>query len=271
MAGPARYLGVDFSGAASAGRTIWIAAAERDGAGLTVTSLLRAADLPGGGRSRESALPALTAYVAGSEAAAAGFDFPFALPAALMPESGWDDFVREFPARYANADDFRRQCREAAGGLEWKREADRLARTPFAAYNLRLYRQTYYGIGQVLRPLIASNSAAVAPMQTPLPDKPALIEVCPASTLKTADLYLPYKGRSAIHRTHRQRIAAWLGREGGMRFASQQLEDIAIGNPGGDALDALLAVSAAARAACRMQDVPPAYRAAAAVEGWVFL
>ncbi|MFG0275260.1 MAG: hypothetical protein ACF8QF_09400, partial [Phycisphaerales bacterium] len=59
----AAVLGVDFSGAARAGRATWIAAAREDGGALVIENLRCAADLPGGTDGRDAAHRALVSWV----------------------------------------------------------------------------------------------------------------------------------------------------------------------------------------------------------------
>ena len=199
--------GVDFSGAAKAGRKIWIASGTVADGVLAIHACRRAADLPGSSADREAALTALRNFIAERPADDFGLDFPFSLPRDLIAEPSWEEFLRSFPERYPDAQAFRRACREATGGREAKRLTDYDARTPFSAYNLRLYRQTYYGIRDVLRPLVLGRLACVLPMQPVQHHSAWLIEICPASTLKAfarqsrLDLSAPYKGKAAAHRS----------------------------------------------------------------------
>jgi hypothetical protein len=52
-----------------------------------------------------------------------------------------------------------------------------------------LFRQTCFGIRSVLAPLVRDGLVSVVPMQRPAADKPWLLEICPASTLKARNLY----------------------------------------------------------------------------------
>ena len=241
-----RVLGVDFSGARQAGDHIWIAAGTRSGGRLSLESCLPAHELPGGGRDRQSALAALTAFLKSERRAAAGLDFPFALPRSLVAEDRWEDFVRGFPRHYPDADCFREACRRAAAGRELKRQTDVEARVPFSAYNLRLYRQTYFGIADVLLPLLESAAASAVPMQPPTPRKVLLAEACPASLLKRLGLYVPYKGRGGALNDVRRSLIKTLIDKGLLNEPDKLLADTMVGDPGGDALDAVLAAIAAA-------------------------
>lgn len=213
-----RVLGVDFSGAGDAGRKIWVAEGRQDGRGaLELLSCIAAIDLPGGGKAPQQAVPALARHISALGDARVGCDFPFSLPRDLVTASSWRVFALRYAAEYADADTFRAVMRAAQNGVERKRMTDRIAGTPFNSYNLRLYRQTWWGIAGLLRPLVAARKAIVRPQQRLASGKPALIEVCAACTLKSIDLYPPYKGSEAKHRKARQRILDGLIQRGAWR------------------------------------------------------
>ncbi len=242
-----RVLGVDFSGAVDAGNKIWIADAIVTKTGIEIRSCRRARDLPGGAPDRDRALRALADHLALQADAVAGLDFPFSLPCSLIREASWEDFVAGFAARYPTPESFRADCTGRGAGRELKRRTDVEARVPFSAYNLRLYRQTYWGIRDVLHKLIASDGARVIPIQTPRAGAPVIAEICPASILKREGLYFSYKGRGpALHAARasivEQLIARRALREPGAPVLSELLDDT-----GGDALDAVIAAIGAAR------------------------
>ena len=79
------------------------------------------------------------------------------------------------------------------GRKELRRVTDIEARTPLSPYNRRIYKQTYYGIRDVIAPLIASGAACALPMQAAIPDRAWLLEICPASTLELMGLRESYK------------------------------------------------------------------------------
>lgn len=246
MSAIARVHGVDFSGAVDAGRRIWVASGSVEGRVLRVDDLRRAAELPGGGVGRDAALGALRAFVREAGACAVGCDFPFGLPELLVDAPDWEAFALDFAGRYPMPERFRDACRAADGGRELRRATDREARTPFSSYNLRLYRQTWTGIVDLLAPLVRAGAVAV-PMQPLRPAVPWLLEVCPASTLKRAGLYRPYKGSGPERWAARAEILAALGAAGDLAV-SEEIRERAVADPGGDALDALIAALATARA-----------------------
>jgi hypothetical protein len=244
----ATFLGVDFSAAKDGGRRTWIAeAVPRPDGGLAVSCLQRAADLPDSGPDPAAFLPALAAHLLGRDNALAGLDFPFTLPEALMPEPDWPAFAAGFAARFPDPDRFRRACTSATGGRELKRRCDREARTPFAAYNLRLYRQSWWGIARLLAPLAADPRVSVLPMQVRAGATVSLAEICPASTLKQLGLSGSYKGRTEAKAAQRAAILARLGAAGLALSAAHG--QTALDDRGGDALDALIACTAAWRTA----------------------
>ena len=242
-----RVLGVDFSGARDAGNKIWIAEAVVTGNGIEIESCRRARDLPGGAVDRESALRALVDYLAGKTDALAGLDFPFSLPVTMISESSWEEFVSAFARRYQTPEYFRDDCAERGDGHELKRRTDVEARVPFSAYNLRLYRQTYWGIRDVLRPLIADDAVRVIPMQTPRASAPVIAEICPASILKREGLYSSYKGRGPRFRAARESIVDQLIERQTLRRPGEPILVKILEDTGGDALDAVIGAIGAAR------------------------
>ena len=254
-----RILGVDFSGASDAGRKIWVAEGRLNGTGaLDLLSCVAAIDLPGGGKAPGEAVPALARHIATLGAARVGCDFPFSLPRDLVGARSWRSFAMRYAADFADADTFRSLMRTRHNAAEHKRMTDRIAKTPFNSYNLRLYRQTWWGISGVLRPLIATKSASVRPQQKALPGRPMLIEVCAACTLKSIDLYPPYKGKEPGHRKARQRILDHLVDRGALLAPARSMRRILLDNEGGDALDAVIGAVATARA--DLAEEPDAYQ-----------
>ncbi|MFQ3565946.1 MAG: hypothetical protein SNJ59_03000 [Aggregatilineales bacterium] len=237
-----RFFGVDFSGAADAGRKIRIAALEARGGAFDLLACFSAADLPGGGLPRDAAIGALRDFIAAQGPALFGLDFPFSLAAELIGRSSWEDFARHFAEDYPTAQHLFDHGRRAANGA--RRQTDGEARTPFAPHNLRLYRQTYYGIRDLLAPLALSGRAVVLPMQAPAVGRPWLLEMCPATTLKSLNFYAPYKGRTPAHRQQRQNILNVLV-ERGLRLPAV-LQPVLLDDAKGDALDSVIAGFAAA-------------------------
>ena len=245
---PRHFIGIDWSGALDAGRRIQVAEGRLTGKYLSLTSLKRGEELPNSGRSRDRCLPALRDWLAARTACVVGLDFPFGLPRELVEDPDWMTFVRRFPSRFRTPETFREWCRNRSSGRELKRRTDMEARTPFSPYNLRMYRQTYWGITELLVPLLTRSLAVAPPMQPCRPDLPWLLEVCPASLLKTLGTYLPYKGRSMRHAQARATILEELLTRKRLRNPSPKLRERMLSDAGGDALDAVVAAVVATRA-----------------------
>jgi hypothetical protein len=256
--------GIDFSGAADAGKWIWIAGATFRDDFLAVHDCYPASQLRSRGVARGLALAALRELISSRRDAVFGIDVPFGLPAALLDESSWPEFAVRFVGRYSDAERFKEACWARANGRELRRQTDREARTPFSPYNLRLYKQTFHGLNDVIGPLVAAGSAVAVPMQEPLDGRALLVEVCPASTLHRHDVDEPYKGRGGA--PARERLVEWLVGATPMAIPAP-IRAAAVRDPNGDVLDAIIAAGAAARA--MKEDAEPA--AAHLREGFVYL
>jgi hypothetical protein len=258
MAVREHVLGVDFSGARDAGKYIWLAEGRvRDGA-LMLESCCPARALAGGGIAHDIAIAALVDRLRRARTAVAGLDFPFSLPARFMAPADWPRFVGGFAALYPTAELFRSALKSAAGGREPKRRTDIDARTPFGAWNLRMYRQTWSGIAGVLAPLVRNDDVRVAPMQAAQRGKAILVETCPASLLKAEGLYVPYKGRGEAPRAAREGILGALVARNLLHRPAMPLRTLLLDNAGGDALDAALAAICAMRAGASPAALLPA-------------
>lgn len=236
---------MDFSGAAAAGKAIWIAEG-RVQRGLLAIDLCRPAlALPGSGAMRALALPAMVRHLRGLGPAIVGCDFPFSLPIqlpdAFVDGAGWRGFLADFSARYRSAEAFRDAARAATNGRELRRLCDVESKVPFCAWNIRLYRQTWHGIAELLRPLVLEAGAVVLPMDEPAEDRLWLAEICPASFLKRIKLYESYKGRAAGHRAMREAILRRLVADKLLAAPSPPIQRTLLDDPGGDALDAVIA------------------------------
>ena len=189
-----------------------------------------------------------------------------------MDAPSWVDFVMRFPIRYQDPESFRRACREFAQGKELRRATDLEGKTPFSPYNLRLFRQTYFGISKLLEPLISEQRASVFPMQRPLSNESWILEICPASTLKKLGLYrgYRYKGKTANHRDGRLAILTEIERNGDLTFRDPSIRANVIGDRGGDALDSVIAALATFRAIRDPERLFPKDHKSYAIEGYVY-
>ena len=265
---PSRVYGVDFSGAQDAGRNIWLAEGTIDDGGradadedadtagdptgtvdcddLRIHDCRPATewfDLPA---ARNQILPALTAFLGGLPAGTAvGLDFPFGLPSPLVGVDNWETFLVDFPSIYSSPEELRTRCTERAGlvGDGEKTKLFRATDEPMAAlspYDIRLQSQTFYGIRDVLRPLVTAGRVRVHPMQSPSADKPSLLEVYPAGTLDDLGLHhTKYKDGSEAGRERREEILDGLA-DHGITIADD-VRKRALEDDGGDALDAVVA------------------------------
>jgi len=263
-----RVYGVDFSGARDAGQRIWLARGSIEENSLEVLDLFQAESLPGSGRERGLSHRALVSFIGEQEGGIFGLDFPFSLPQDLLWGESWEEFALTFEKVYKSPEDFREGCRSAASGKESKRNTDSIARTPFSPYNLRVYRQTYFGIREILAPLIKKETICVLPMQKPLSGRTWVIEVCPASTLKKARLSVPYKGKDERKKTARKTILKGLEKTGVLAVKKSVLRSIIVEDRDGDALDSVIAALAAFRAL--QIGLSCADYTRCALEGWVY-
>ncbi|MCG7853794.1 MAG: DUF429 domain-containing protein, partial [Methanosarcinaceae archaeon] len=221
-----------------------------DGEGLLIQECFRAKALPNSGRALKSCLPALVNLVKCHLNAVFGFDFPFGLPASLVQENTWEEFVLAFHTRFKDPDDFKKMCFTGAGDRELRRQTDNEAHTPFSPYNLRIYKQTYYGIREILTPLVRNMQACVLPMQKPSIAKPWILEICPASILKTHNLYQKYKYRNRRddRPETRSHILKEIEKQGPLRFQDNEIRETVIQDRNGDSLDSVIAAFATFRA-----------------------
>lgn len=254
-----RIYGVDFSGARDAGRKIWLSSAQIDGDFMRIDALHRAAELFGAVE-RAFIYPALADFIASSGESVWGLDFPFSLTRTQIRHSTWSAFAAQFAHDYPTPDDLYQ-----GGKGHGRRQTDLQAKTPFDPANLRIYRQTYFGIRDLLTPLALSGQAQVVPMMAYHPARPNLIEVCPASTLKRLNLYRPYKGRGDALQSARADLLDALHERHVIWTAAA--EESALDDAEGDALDALIAAYAAWMALPLISETPTDSEA---IEGRVY-
>lgn len=264
-----RIYGVDFSGSRTACKKIWISEAFVQGDKLRILRTFPAGDLvERGKKDRDVCLKALRELISSSRKCVFGMDFPFSLPRELLFTDSWQSFISGFADRYSSPEQFRDQMRTYTRNKELKRLTDSEVKAPFCVYNLRLYRQTYYGIRDVLGPLLEKKSACIIPMHRPIGDKPWLMEICPASTLKSEGLYIPYKGKSPEKKRAREYILAEM-EDRGITMESR-IRKLIIGNTDGDALDSTIAAFAASRAIPGLEDTLKTIRPIYYLEGYTF-
>jgi len=265
--------GIDFSGAKDAGNKIWIAKGTPDGERLLVSECLRASDLVNSRKELDACLSALLDLIKCNPNAIFGFDFPFGIPAPFVKEKTWENFVLAFPNRYESPSAFREACRKADGGHELKRRTDKENHTPFSPYNLRLFKQTYYGISKVLFPLIRDRNACVLPFQVPDNNKPWILEICPASSLKhlMGKRTPSYKGSKQFHEENRRQILADMIKAGVSFGKNAEIKGKIIADKGGDALDSVIAAIAVFSAIQNQDALIPDDNGYWEIEGYVYV
>jgi hypothetical protein len=261
------FTGVDFSGGKSAGKKIWVSKGVLDKGVLRIVSCDRLSEIYGSAE-RDSALEHLRSIITSSDGVV-GLDFPFSIPRDLMGYSRWETFVRQFGRNYPDEREFRKICFAKAKKRELKRITDTETKTPFCTYNLRLYRQTYFGIKDVLAPLVKEESVCVAPMQRVEPGKPLVVEICLASTLKVLGLYLQYKGKDPAHRSARASILRELESKKLVSIDAKVRPKL-LDDTEGDALDSVVASLAAFRSLGQLGK-SDSRRAEYLMEGFVYV
>jgi hypothetical protein len=138
--------------------------------------------------------PTLTKFLADlPSTAAAGLDFPFGLPAAVVAEESWAAFVHDLPSWCDSPDDLRRRCerrvRLTDGSSDARFRATDGPLSTMSPFAEPIVASTFYGLRDVLRPLVLSDSVRVPPMTTPRSDRPFVIEVYPTGTLVDLGLF----------------------------------------------------------------------------------
>ena len=154
------------------------------------------------------------------------------MPKDLIAAESWSEFLERFSERFGSEADFRESCTDSALRVgdrkELRRRTDIEAAAPFSPYNLRIYRQTYYGIKELLGPLVSKNLVNVPPLHDSGDGVPWLMEVCPASTLKASGLYGSYKdARGSVEA--REFILRALEESGRVGFADRAVRSPGVG------------------------------------------
>jgi len=250
--------GVDFSGAAQAGRNTWVAELRPGGHRRWVLAdLWNLADAAGTAE-RGPALSYLVRRVARSRRALWAFDFPFGFPVEVVPPGAtWLDQLAWVEGWTEGAYALGVTCVEKAlrqtGRLHIRRRTDADEKAPFDPFHYRVIYQTFHGMRDVLGPLVPHATTAILPFQYDRlrSARRVLVETCTTSVLDA--LGMPsenYKqpGGGPVRPLQRRVRRTILVGLGGYVAVPPRLRAILLGNPGGDALDALVAAVGAARA-----------------------
>jgi hypothetical protein len=248
-----RIYGIDFSGAKDAGKKIWISSGVKLEKCLQIDECYPASTLHDSGEELDLCLPALRKFIAKQTDAAFGLDFPFGLPEPfvnkLFGEVSWKEFSLSFQQRFQSIESFRDGIEDfkkprQVGKKELWRTTDKYTKTPFCAYNRWIYRQTYYGITRLLSPLVQEDAICALPMQCSHKNKrnkPLILEICPASTLKSLNQYYRYKGNKGDRKKNRKKILSSLEDSGMLAIKDLVVRAKIIEDRGGDALDSAIA------------------------------
>ena len=278
---PTRVYGVDFSGAKKAGNHIWIAQGNAYRDNLYIDECSSAAEFFHVKADRDWSLPGLGRFMARESGAVFGLDFPFSLPAVLVTEDGWEEFIRAFPSHYHNADHFWRECQlvisaKFPGRKELRRRTDKEVNTPWSPCNWQIRFQTFHGIRDLLLPLIEKNAIVVPPFQAMSPCKTVVLEICPSASLQR--LGLPYqhykKGKTSgtpQQKENRRLILNGLEEKHGVVISNQSLKTKILEDLGGDALDSVIAAHTVWMAIQEPENLYPDLNRDQMLEGCVYV
>jgi hypothetical protein len=250
--------GVDFSGAAQAGRNIWIARCEpTDGNRLRLVELHCLEKLAGTAE-RDVALAHLVRMIRASRDALWAIDCPFGMPVEIVPNGcAWPGQLQIIGKWKHGAYEFGLWClnraKKLGGAIHIRRATDVEAKTPFDCYHYRIIYQAFHGMRDVLRPLHRTPGTAIAPFDNGSRLARAariVVEACPSSTLKRLSLphqnYKQPAGGPLTSKRRRTRTTIVDGLSPSVEI-EQTLRARIMRNPGGDALDAVIAAIGAAR------------------------
>lgn len=239
-----RIIGVDFSGAKAPADKIWVTLCHYDGRELEIMESFSMKAYGSTGMSRETAYAALVGFLAEQHDARIGMDFPFSIPLQAGQHFSWRRWIQEFPGLYPTAEAFRYYLLQQFGYREVKRTPEKDAKVPFAVNNLRLYKQSYFGIKNVLRPLLDMGDFSVFPFWQSPNSTNKLYEACPSCTLKHRLNNVSagkYKGPKSHQETYREGILQQLYQL--IPFHDvYRVQDKLVKAKGGDALDSLITV-----------------------------
>lgn len=266
---PTKVYGIDFSGGTYASKKIWIAGGEIKGGKLCINACLQAGRLPNGSTDRDLSYKAIRDFILDSCDGVFGMDFPFGLPVSIQKAESWSSFVSTFPWTFETPEDFRDALLKDAGDVEPKRVTDIEVKAPFSPISLWIYRQTFFGIKDILKPLVADDLVRVVPMQERDKDKPALLEVCPAVFLKNNKIYDQYKGAKGEFDKHRESILDKLC-EMGLSFDSDDIRQIAIDDNDGDAIDSIISAFIVYKTIQDRGKFDVGYNEAYSLEGYIY-
>lgn len=241
--------GVDFSGSQEACKKIWICKSVPTDDGLQIQKCWNL-EKENGPISLGKSLEMLTNFINRNNDSVFGLDFPFGLPVCLLCENDWESFVKRFHEQYKDPAQFYDDSHSMVE-KEPKRLTDIDTKSPWSPIFNYLHKQTYYGIKNVLYPLIRNNSVSIHPMQSLEESKPWVIEICPSSTLKFENLDCSFKKKGKKVKeseNNRKLIIQRLIEKKLITKISHEVVVSAVSDREGDALDSIIAAVATYRA-----------------------
>ncbi len=272
-------IGVDFSGAKLAGKNIWLADVEVHDGRSRLRELHPLESLAGSAE-REIALAHLADRIVKSTDTLWAIDFPFALPIELAcMGKTFAEQLETTRVYLKDAKEFGRwllgEAKKLGGANHIRRQTDGEAKTPFDCYHYRIIYQTFHGMRDVLRAIATDGRTAVLPFQYDRLKraKRVVIEACPSTTLKRLgwphqNYKQPTGGPLTAKRlATRKRIYEGLV---GQIEIPPSLKRLMARNPGGDAIDAVLAAVGAWRAWSGADHAGIAAHARYPLEGYVY-
>lgn len=243
---PIPVYGIDFSGSKSPGQKVWITKASLTGSSeqhLRVHDVRAAADLFSATH-RSEVLAELRELIREQDAGVVGLDFPFSLSQSYLPTNDWEEFLEGFAQTFENEEIDAFPGRYKSDG-EARRETDyRYGGQSPVSPQIRY--QVFYGLRDILYPLVSDDDVRVLPMQSPDRTKPTVIEVYPAATFGAERLYrIGYKENSETSRNRRRVNAEALQAHEKLSISTGLIEKAVESD---DALDSLCAAFAVSRA-----------------------
>ncbi|WP_182021442.1 DUF429 domain-containing protein [Haloquadratum walsbyi] len=278
--------GVDFSGAARAGDNIYLARGRvpttSSDETLHIETCTPAPTLLDTTADRDAVLSGLREFIAtrptsDTGSVAFGCDFAFSIPmvhiAAVDDVTDWQSFLQWFPGDMTDPSTFASWAGDIAAATETKRTyIQRLTDTRVGAlspYHFFIQSQTFYGIRDVLAPLVKTNSIRVRPMQSPTSDIPWVVEAYPAATLDRFGLPDDgYKSTSDDAYNRRQMIIEEIDARDDVTL-TPEAKTTALTDPDGDALDAVIAAVATFHVARDGITIPSSADDRWQCEGWI--
>lgn len=252
MGSSVRIIGADVSASGSNGwNHTWITRGTVDEEAVALEEPIPAAELSGSPRSRGAMYRALRRELLSYDGpVVAGLDFPFSLPEAIVVEDDWHEFLEAFPTHFSGAGDFQETCHDRSQ-LQTDGERKEIKRRcddrfgGLCAYNRFIYRLTYFGVQDLLRPLVLSEQVTVWPFSNETRSaETTLVETYPAATLQQrlgvdSETYKDENDDPAFRREVTESI---LGRES-VSYAGEpdELFDLIRSDSKADAFDSLVA------------------------------